>query len=1543
MTARRGSEHMDGGASTTNSTEAWARAAQNSARAGIKRKKSAILVAGMHRSGTSALTRTLNLLGCALPKTPSGDPEHWESKAIMDLNDEILTSAGSAWHDWEAFNPGWYASPIIDEFRERAQATLESEFGATRLFVLKDPRICRLLKFWAEAAEAFGAIPLIVSPIRNPLEVAASLEARNGMDPSTAQLLWLRHVLDAEAASRDLSRAYLRYDDLLNDWHSVAGRLCEALAISWPRHSSATETEIDEYISAPQRHHVWEDAKVLSNPRLSSWIRSTYEVFNRWAHCEIHETDTAKLDQIRSAFDEATPAFSRAVAMGEQAARRSRALATQLQAQEARAGDLDAELVKRNAEAQKMATELQVQAARAGDLDAELVKRNAEAQKMATELQVQAARAGDLEAKLATRDAEVQAQERDILALKTSASWRMTKPLRAVFHGLGWLLRNSRQSDFAIEHWQAVLESQGERAPATTFLQLTRAHRSQGNFVKAERIAQQGLAKHPDNISLVHEHAKIAMVRKDWPVAINRWQAVLESQGDNAPAETFVQLTRAHRSQGNFEKAERTAQQGLAKHFDNISLVLEHAKIAMVRRDWPVAIDRWQAVLESQGDNAPAATFAQLARAHRRQDNLEKAEKTAQHGLVKHPDDIGLVHEHAMIAMVRKDWPEAINRWQAALESQGDNAPAATFAHLSRAQRSQDNLEKAEKTTQHGLVKHPDDIGLVHEHAMIAMVRKDWPEAINRWQAALESQGDNAPAATFAHLSRAHRRQGNFETAEEAVLRGLARYPDHTGLASAHADVAMARRDWPEAISRCQAALESQGDNAPAATFAQLSSAHRMQGNFEKAEEAVREGLARYPDHAGLASEHADVAMARRDWPEALDRCQAALESQGDNAPAATFVQLSRAHRSQGNIGEAEDIVLQGLARFPDSTGLASERAEIAMARRDWPDAIKRWQAVLDVLGRNVATASSAKLNISVARRLSDMDAYQFRIAEHTKARTTKISQPNGHAKIVLYTAISGGYDPIMLPEKLDHRFDYVLFTDTPVSDNGVYQVRPITYFHEDAARSSRFVKTHPHKLLEDYDIAIWIDSNIMILEDIYPLVRSFLASGKAVAAVPHPDRESIYEELEACILRRKDDPKSMREQIARYRQAGFDHGDLIESNLMMFDLRNEGINRFLDSWWTEIDRYSKRDQLSVNYALKQAGVNWHGLTERPDSMRNHPSFALVPHDSGDGPASKLINAFQVPLVDPYAGPSYTDVRDERIAAQMHRKIDIVVCVHNALEDVQLCLEFVRRMRKNEHQKLIIIDDGSDQPTASYLRDFASDASWIELRRNEHASGYTKAANQGLAASSGDLVILLNSDTVVTDGWAEKMADAVFSTPGAGIVGPMSSAASHQSIPEHRSSKGQTAINDLPPGLTAEDMNRYCEQWTSAHVLPRVPLVHGFCLGLTREVISRIGFFDEDNFPRGYGEENDYCFRTTDCGFGLVIATHTYIFHAKSKSYAGPERVALNKASSETFKRLHGRYRIERAVRSMQENPIFKDLRQRAQGLVEIGDRPRGR
>lgn len=280
----------------------------------------AILVAGMHRSGTSALTKTLNILGCDLPKTLlksnfANQKGFWESSKIIALNDEILRSANSAWYDCRLFDAGWYASSAAAGFRKRAWDILGSEFDRSSLFVVKDPRICRLLKFWTQVTEEFGATPRIVMPVRHPAEVSASLHARDEIPLPIGHILWLCNLLNSEIDSRQYKRVYVRYDDLLDDWSGVVASLSEAVGMTYPKRPSSVAAEIQKYLSPRARHHVEKDSEqgIPSSPGFSPWLKSCVEIFFRWTHGEVHQTDAENLDRIRAAFDEATKCFAHSV------------------------------------------------------------------------------------------------------------------------------------------------------------------------------------------------------------------------------------------------------------------------------------------------------------------------------------------------------------------------------------------------------------------------------------------------------------------------------------------------------------------------------------------------------------------------------------------------------------------------------------------------------------------------------------------------------------------------------------------------------------------------------------------------------------------------------------------------------------------------------------------------------------------------------------------------------------------------------------------------------------------------------------------------------------------------------------------------------------------------------------------------------------------------------------------------------------------------------------------------------------------------------
>lgn len=284
-----------------------------------------ITVLGMHRAGTSLLAQLMVTLGCDPPRTLIGasanNPQgYWESRPVQQLNDRILASAGSRWDDWRGIDAGWHASVKAGEFLAEATATLRAEFGTSRLFVLKDPRISRLAPLWWQALQAVGAAPHVVVALRNPLEVAASLAARDGIPPEIAHLVWLRHMLDAEAASRGLPRVFVSYDTVLRNWGRVATRIGEGLGVTWPRSPGQIGSGGESVVRDNLRHHRHARDEVTDNPALPAWLRRTHAILSDWADHGETSDQQAELDVIRTGLDVAVPVFGPLVAAGQRSA-----------------------------------------------------------------------------------------------------------------------------------------------------------------------------------------------------------------------------------------------------------------------------------------------------------------------------------------------------------------------------------------------------------------------------------------------------------------------------------------------------------------------------------------------------------------------------------------------------------------------------------------------------------------------------------------------------------------------------------------------------------------------------------------------------------------------------------------------------------------------------------------------------------------------------------------------------------------------------------------------------------------------------------------------------------------------------------------------------------------------------------------------------------------------------------------------------------------------------------------------------------------------
>jgi hypothetical protein len=223
-------------------------------------RRQALLVIGMHRSGTSALTRVINLHGMVLGSelmeaiADNNETGFWENLPIVILHDRLLAELGSSWDDPRELREGWLEDALAAGYREQLAALIEKEFGTAGDWAVKDPRLCRLLPLWLKVLADLDIEPKLIFALRHPAEVVSSLMKRDQLSAATASLLWLRHLAEPVRASRTLSRCVVGYNELLLDWCNCVDRIASSLAIEWPISSQACATEVHAHLRHDLRH-----------------------------------------------------------------------------------------------------------------------------------------------------------------------------------------------------------------------------------------------------------------------------------------------------------------------------------------------------------------------------------------------------------------------------------------------------------------------------------------------------------------------------------------------------------------------------------------------------------------------------------------------------------------------------------------------------------------------------------------------------------------------------------------------------------------------------------------------------------------------------------------------------------------------------------------------------------------------------------------------------------------------------------------------------------------------------------------------------------------------------------------------------------------------------------------------------------------------------------------------------------------------------------------------------------------------------------------
>lgn len=223
--------------------------------------KSALIIVGMHRSGTSATTGALQCLGVQLGRKLYGGHAHINAKGyfehsdIADTNDEALLALGSAWDDVLVKEDGWWQRDCLARYAQRIRKYIRRDFADSPLWAVKDPRVCRLLPWWLQILATEGVEPCFLFVLRSPAEVFRSLHRRDGFSRDKAYLLWILHYLEAERWSRGRARAVIAFERFLDQPRAEFERVERELGLAFPLSPSAAASCLDQFISQDLRHH----------------------------------------------------------------------------------------------------------------------------------------------------------------------------------------------------------------------------------------------------------------------------------------------------------------------------------------------------------------------------------------------------------------------------------------------------------------------------------------------------------------------------------------------------------------------------------------------------------------------------------------------------------------------------------------------------------------------------------------------------------------------------------------------------------------------------------------------------------------------------------------------------------------------------------------------------------------------------------------------------------------------------------------------------------------------------------------------------------------------------------------------------------------------------------------------------------------------------------------------------------------------------------------------------------------------------------------
>jgi tetratricopeptide (TPR) repeat protein len=535
-----------------------------------------------------------------------------------------------------------------------------------------------------------------------------------------------------------------------------------------------------------------------------------------------------------------------------------------------------------------------------------------------------------------------------------------------------------------------------------TFSEGAVALREAGDPVAAEAVIAEAMVRFPDFLGAFLVWADLAMRRRDWPEATTRWAELRrrfpkDGQGYVLGAQAFKELSRYDdadrvleegrrilphdpwvmatwgyfaqhhrdtdealrrfaeirrnlpnhpvgyvtaavtlRDQQRYQEAEATIASALARFPLDAGALFDWASIAQARGDTDEAIDRWRVVRDRFPDQgAGYVSGAALLRAAGRRD---EAEALMTRALGRFPDNPHFHFDYGWAANARADWPEAVHRW-AAIRTKFPNEPLP-YTEGARALQMLDRFAESDALIAEAKARFPADLSLAIAWANLAMRRRDWAEAADRWLI-VQQQFPNDVHAVLEG-SRALQDAGRIDEAETMLAEAIQRFPDHAILAGVRAEIAMRRQMWAEAATRWATIRQRFPDNAPA--YAEGAKALRQSGRLAEADALLTDAVRRFPTEPSVRFAWADAATSRTDWIEAHRRWEEVrLQLSSETRP---WIESATALTNAARAEDADALLSQGIVQQPASLDIAFHWALHAARFQSAEVALGRWQRV---------------------------------------------------------------------------------------------------------------------------------------------------------------------------------------------------------------------------------------------------------------------------------------------------------------------------------------------------------------------------------------------------------------------------------------------------------------------------------------------------------------------------------------------------------------------------------------------------------------------